>query len=391
MHKRVGRRKNSPGQAEQQQQSEFPVIKPPRNPKKSPKIGKVKESPREKMDPVTLNLILREELNVLTNGFVTRENIVQALEITRRPINKRAVYRDLETILAHEIHLGYLVKHTEKTFILARINKDKHYRGTIPLKCSKRKPKPTQRYLEMEADMRGNKPEKYSEYETFDQEGNFPIKFSNGVRIVKSEEELKDDLIKEKLINSNLLKMKSKMKSGKVKVKKENNSPCPGVEILPVIVPALVETLKMEPDVKMEPEDIQVRVQDQKKPLLVPIKPKLKKEAWQVSITVKEAKPRPVTSDPGHTQVEIKEEKEETLVEEITIVKNEDVSMEDASVDELSLERLGEESWESKPKRSSRKRKMYSEDSEEETMPDLVPPSLEVTTRTSSGRTKVKK
>ena len=379
----MGRRKNSPGQVEQLQGPEFPVLKAAKNLKKSPKSGKLKESPGEKMDPVTLNLILREELNVVTDGFVTRENIVQALEITRRPINKRAVYRDLETILAHEIHLGYLVKHTEKTFILARINKDKHYRGTIPLKCSKRKPKPTQRYLEMEAELRGNKPEKYSEYGTFDQDGNFPFKFSNGVRIVKSEEELKDDLIKEKLITSNLLKMKSKMKSGKIKIKKENNSTVSGIEVVQVPVPIDY--------VKIDPEIVEVTVQEQRKPLLVPIKPKLKKEAWQVSITVKEAKPKPEPATaPAPAEPELREIKikEEPQADEETVT----VTMEDPPTEEEDLptaEKMEDESWDSKPKRSSRKRKMYSEDSEEESMPDLVPPSLEVITRTLSGRTKV--
>ena len=35
---------------------------------------------------------------------------LQAIEESPRPINKKAVLRDLETILAQEIHLGYLVK-----------------------------------------------------------------------------------------------------------------------------------------------------------------------------------------------------------------------------------------------------------------------------------------
>ena len=37
-------------------------------------------------------------------------SLLQAIEESPRPINKKAVLRDLETILAQEIHLGYLVK-----------------------------------------------------------------------------------------------------------------------------------------------------------------------------------------------------------------------------------------------------------------------------------------
>ena len=37
-------------------------------------------------------------------------SLLQAIEESPRPINKKAVVRDLETILAQEIHLGYLVK-----------------------------------------------------------------------------------------------------------------------------------------------------------------------------------------------------------------------------------------------------------------------------------------
>ena len=148
------------------------------------------------MDPVTLNLLLREEMNVMTDGQVTKDNIVKALELTSRPINKRAVYRDLETILAHEIHLGYLVKHADN-FIVASIDKVKHYCGTIPLKSSKRKPRST-------------------------------VLIKTG----KSEEDLKDKVIKEKLITSKLLKMKSSRGKNK---KKNSSPPAATIQVLPVV------------------------------------------------------------------------------------------------------------------------------------------------------------
>ena len=347
------------------------------------------------MDPVTLNLLLREEMNVITDGLVSKDTIIQALELTKRPINKRAVYRDLETILAHEIHLGYLVKRADNSFLLASINKDKHYRGTIPLKSSKRKPKPSRKYLEMESELQRNKPDKYSEYVSFDAEGNFPLYFANGINPgPKSEEELKDDLIKEKLITSNLLKMKSKMKSGKAKTKKENTSPIapsPAVEIIPVKV-----------ENSFPEEGTTLTLQDEKKALLLPAKPnKFKKEAWQVSITVKESKPKVSIDLPElviNTPKEVKEQKEEVKVMD---VKKEEQQQEEEEEDEEKeeedeeedeeLEAVPEEPVDLKPRRAARKRRMYAEESEEELIPDTVPPPSETITRTLSGRKKVRK
>jgi len=417
LHKRVGRRKNSalsPGGSSDQVVGEPVTSKPPRasSPRKSPKGGanRSKESGPggggvaaaiEKMDPVTLNLILREELKLAPDDLVTKENIVSALEMTARPINKRAVYRDLETILAHEIHLGYLVKHQEaNSFLLASINKHKHYRGTIPLKSSKRKPKPTQKLLEMESGKA--KTEKYSEYVTFDADGNFAS--SGGATCstqvkeepamtesssIKSDEDIKDELIKATLINNSLMKMKSKPKSGKGKHKKDTPSrgnsvqgpilsvPTPyssmtgsctpdhvnsfsysppatlhsanptvsippfcstGVQVsspgivssvpyssmsgtvpytsmahLPpnseVVQPTLttnqslgaptVEILPVhgssQTKTRMPLDELSmttIQHDDRKSSAIIPIKPKIKKEAWQVSITVKEAKPK---------------------------------------------------------------------------------------------------
>ena len=39
-----------------------------------------------------------------------RSDICRAIDSSPRPINKKAVVRDLETILAQEVHLGYLNK-----------------------------------------------------------------------------------------------------------------------------------------------------------------------------------------------------------------------------------------------------------------------------------------
>lgn len=417
LHKRVGRRKNSalsPGGSSDQIVGEPSTPKPPRasSPRKSPKGGanRSKESGPggggvsgaiEKMDPVTLNLILREELKLAPDDLVTKENIVNALEMTKRPINKRAVYRDLETILAHEIHLGYLVKHQEaNSFLLASINKHKHYRGTIPLKSSKRKPKPTQKLLEMESGK--VKTEKYSEYVTFDADGNFTqsgvaptstqIKEEPSVTessSIKSDEDIKDELIKATLINNSLMKMKSKPKSGKGKHKKDppsrgnsvqgpilsvptpyssmtgsctsdhvnsfsyspaatlQHSVNPAVSMPPfcstgvqVTSPGMVPpatfsnisgsvpytnmahlpphtemcqplatnqslgsptveilpvhgTTQTKPRMPLDELSMTTIQHDDRKPsAIIPIKPKVKKEAWQVSITVKEAKPK---------------------------------------------------------------------------------------------------
>jgi len=418
LHKRVGRRKNTPqGTPETVQTVEDPFLKIPRtqSPKKSSKSPSKSRGEVEKMDPVTLNLLLREEMNVMTDGQVTKDNIVKALELTSRPINKRAVYRDLETILAHEIHLGYLVKHADN-FIVACINKDKHYRGTIPLKSSKRKPKPTQKYLEMEAELK-HKTEKYADYISFDPEGNFPL-FGKTVlnNTGKSEEDLKDELIKEKLITSNLLKMKSKMKSSRGKNKKENSSPpAATIQVLPV-----VEQKKATPTLDA---NTTVTLQQTKKTVLVPVKPKIKKETWQVSITVKEAKPRMlVSAEPTkvetqtqgslglHKQIndeikmgdhveprgDLKAQVKEEVEEELKDVENEwkesaeeeeEIKEEEEICDggDLSLEEMKD----TKSKRCARKRRNYTDESdEEEDATGQTASQPELATRTSSGRKK---
>ena len=78
-------------------------------------------------EPLTINLLITEQLKPGPGTVIARQDIVQvgghfkiniwlhfslfqAIEESPRPINKKAVVRDLETILAQEIHLGYLVK-----------------------------------------------------------------------------------------------------------------------------------------------------------------------------------------------------------------------------------------------------------------------------------------
>merc|ERR1719289_142406 len=83
--------------------------------------------------------------------------------------------------------------------------------------------------------------------------------------------------------------MKSKMKSSRGKNKKENSSPpAATIQVLPV-----VEQKKATPTLDA---NTTVTLQQTKKTVLVPVKPKIKKETWQVSITVKEAKPRMLVS-----------------------------------------------------------------------------------------------
>ena len=385
LHKRVGRRKNSiQSREESSQAAEDHLLNQSRAP--SPKKGqKSARKPREltanKMDPVTLNLLLREELSLNTEAVVTKENIVQALDLTKRPINKRAVFRDLETILAHEIHLGYLVKRGDHSWNLASINKDKHYRGTIPLKSSKRKPKPTQKYLEMEAELQKNKSDNYQDAVPFDSDGNFSYTSpSNGSGQIKSEEELKDDLIKEKLISSNLLKIKSKMKSsktGKLKTKKETNSSVevgpevPSVEIIPICTDKTNEIKK---------EDKSTSQENKKKSFLTAIKSKPKKEAWQVSITVKEAKPK-VSSSPLPVDVS----STDTFTSSLLPLEHRPEESNDTDTGEDIDEDIDEDVDE-KPKRCARKRKLILDEPDDETLSEMS----ETSTRTLSGRTKVK-
>jgi hypothetical protein len=248
--------------------------------------------------------------------------------LTGRPINKRAVYRDLETILAHEIHLGYVIKHADNAFSLPDIGKGgRTYRGTIPLKSSKRKPKPTQKYLEstqkyleMEKELaRFRQDNKFSGLVRMEPGiSHFELPYPNGTGVssssstgsplegtnshVKTEDELKDDLIKEKLISNNLLKMKSKkMKSSKVKVRKGDDPPIAGSTASNIIEEA-VSSLS-DRIIKQEAADSSAdekpRSPSTKKLRL------LKKETWHLSDTVK-------GSDPAAVRTEQQEKRDAT-------------------------------------------------------------------------------
>lgn len=76
-------------------------------------------------DPLTINLLVAEELQAAPGTPISRygrqpslameplrSDICKAIDSSPRPINKKAVVRDLETILAQEVHLGYLNKVT---------------------------------------------------------------------------------------------------------------------------------------------------------------------------------------------------------------------------------------------------------------------------------------
>lgn len=223
MHKRAGRRKSSHNNANQEEsyseqgssqaKQETPKKSPSSSVKKSPK--KSEKSP-EKNQPLTINFIVNEQLKPEAGVVITRRDIIKSIETSTRPINKKNVFRDLETILAQEIHLGYLLKINEDEFSLPFMENAKTYRGTIALKVSKRKPKPTQKILEMETKLLSK-----IRQEKIDEEkkvlGNIENKFNDS----KTEDQLKDDLIKEKLISNKLFKIKSKMKTAKTKVKRD--------------------------------------------------------------------------------------------------------------------------------------------------------------------------
>ncbi len=290
---------------------------PSKSPGAAAASGKAGKDPDvlERTEPVTLNLIVREELNPAPNCLVRKGDIANAVELTGRPINKRAVYRDLETILAHEIHLGYVIKHADNAFSLSDIGKGgRTYRGTIPLKSSKRKPKPTQKYLEstqkyleMEKELaRFRQDNKFSGLVRMEPGiSHFELPYPNGTGVgsssstgsplegtnshVKTEDELKDDLIKEKLISNNLLKMKSKkMKSSKVKVRKGDDPPTAAGSTASMIIEEAVSSLS-DRIIKQEAADSSAdekpRSPSTKKLRL------LKKETWHLSDTAKGSEP----------------------------------------------------------------------------------------------------
>merc|ERR550519_2482295 len=102
LHKRAGRRKSNNNSSE----PGGPKLETPRKPpgvKKSPK--KKEEKSPDTTQPLTVNFIVNEQHQPQDGAVLTREQILKAIETSPRPINKKNVFRDLETILAQEIHL----------------------------------------------------------------------------------------------------------------------------------------------------------------------------------------------------------------------------------------------------------------------------------------------
>merc|ERR1719189_2672054 len=217
LHKRAGRRKSSnvnQNDTDPDRSKNETPKKVAGSAKKSPK--KILEKSPDTCQPLTINFLVREQLNPGPEAVVSKTEIISAIETSTRPINKKNVFRDLETILAQEIHLGYLKKVNDNGYSLPSIENSKTYRGTISLKVSKRKPKPTQKVLEMESDSQTSKVKCETMEEVPDFENN-----ENGVNERKTEDQLKDDLIKEKLISNKLFRMKNKIKATKSKIRKD--------------------------------------------------------------------------------------------------------------------------------------------------------------------------
>lgn len=214
MHKRAGRRKSN-GPSSQESNG---IVKSEPGTPTSKKTNKKVESPDklEKNEPLTVNLIVAEELRPELGDIISKGEIIRAIELSSRPINKKAVMRDLETILAQEIHLGYLNRLGEDTYCLPQLETARNYRGTITPKVSKRKPKPTHKILEMEAELLSK-----ARQDKFEEERKLFNLIEETKIDCKTEDQLKDDLIKEKLISNKLFKMRSKMKLTKIKIKKE--------------------------------------------------------------------------------------------------------------------------------------------------------------------------
>ena len=217
LHKRAGRRKSNNNSNE----SNGPKLETPRKPpgvKKNPK--KKEEKSPDSSQPLTVNFIVNEQLQPQDGAVLTREQILKAIETSPRPINKKNVFRDLETILAQEIHLGYIRKIKDGEFTFSSIENSKAFRGTIALKVSKRKTKPTQKVLEMESELKVRlNGEKLENVNCSSEPSHTLDSFTDH----KTEDQLKDDLIKEKLISNKLFKMKNKMKATKMRIRKEKN------------------------------------------------------------------------------------------------------------------------------------------------------------------------
>ena len=267
LHKRAGRRKsnnntNDSNGPKHETPKKTPMIK------KSPK--KKDEKSPDSSQPLTVNFIVNEQLHPDAGAVLSRDEILKAIETSPRPINKKNVFRDLETILAQEIHLGYIKKIKDGEFSFSSIENSKAFRGTIALKVSKRKTKPTQKVLEMEPEL---KPKPGGEINCSSDTS--PTLETKSVEN-KTEDQLKDDLIKEKLISNKLFKMKNKMKATKIRVRKEKSaSSLNGVEQKDV-----VDSQEIVPSSLLDLSDS--FEEDQKNDeLSLARKLKRKKETWQ--------------------------------------------------------------------------------------------------------------
>jgi len=139
---------------------------------------------------------------------------------------------------------------------------------------SKRKPKPTQKILDMEAELLTKARQERME----------EVK-----RISKTEDQVKDDLIKEKLISNKLMKMKSKMsKIAKIRMKKEKGLNATTTDLkgeLSVMLSNISsnDEKAAPPVVEVKPDLTELEDFIAKKEDLIARKIKKKKEAWQVS------------------------------------------------------------------------------------------------------------
>ena len=231
LHKRAGRRKSSNINQNDSEVSERPKPETAKRSvvvRKSPKKG-VDKSP-DTSQPLTVALLVTEQLNPGPEQVVSKSDIISAIETSSRPINKKNVFRDLDTILAQEIHLGYLRRINDEGFTLLKMENSKTYRGTIALKVSKRKPKPTQKLLEMEAAEHQSVKVKCEQMEEVLDPENSDNHETTAAHD-RTEDQLKDDLIKEKLISNKLFKMKNKIRATKNKKMKLQNemNPIKGV------------------------------------------------------------------------------------------------------------------------------------------------------------------
>ena len=172
---------------------------------------------------------------------------------------------------------------SEDDFCLPQLEEQKSYRGTIALKVSKRKPKPTQKILDMEAELLTKARQERMEEVRRKIEIIDNPHFSQVKRINKTEDQVKDDLIKEKLISNKLMKMKSKMsKIAKLRMKKEKglNSGSNLKGELSVMLSNISSDEKM---VEVKPDMTDLEDFIAKKEDLIARKIKKKKEAWHVS------------------------------------------------------------------------------------------------------------